>query len=176
MSAEQTEAGCLAPCNIREDTMKRKSYLWLPSLLALLLLGCENDAVQSGSQAPSESTLLAADSQVEMQHKIVTLQGVIKPANREVPFVEVPAVVTLEELNHGGEAKVIASTLVKASYEEGFLASYQLQYDPGLLKKNGRYYVRVAANQNNQLLWSNNILVSGVTHPRSDSVVNITVR
>lgn len=160
--------------------MKRKSYLWLglASLLSLFLLGCENDAVQSGSHAPSESlvTGLAVNTQVETQHKVVTLQGVIKPANREVPFVEVPAVVTLEEMNLGGEAKVIASTLVKASYEDGFLASYQLQYDTRLLKKNGKYYVRVAANQNNQLLWSNNILASGVTHPRSDSVVNITVR
>ncbi|WP_158134179.1 hypothetical protein [Vibrio navarrensis] len=160
--------------------MKRKSYLWLglASLLSLFLIGCENDAVQSGSHAPSESlvTGLAANTQVETQHKVVTLQGVIKPANREVPFVEVPAVVTLEEMNLGGEAKVIASTLVKASYEDGFLASYQLQYDTRLLKKNGKYYVRVAANQNNQLLWSNNILASGVTHPRSDSVVNITVR
>ncbi|MBE3668311.1 hypothetical protein BOO24_15625 [Vibrio navarrensis] len=157
--------------------MKRKYYLWLPTLLSLFLLGCENDAVQSRSQVPSDpsATRLAASTQGE-QHKIVTLQGVIKPANREVPFVEVPAVVTLEEMNLDSEAKVIASTVVKASYEDGFLASYQLQYDPGLLKKNGRYYVRVAANQNNQLLWSNNILVSGVTHPRNDSVVNITVR
>lgn len=153
--------------------MKHKSYLWLASLLSLFLLGCENEAVQSGSHA--SATGLVASTPVE-QHKIVTLKGVIKPANREVPFVEVPAVVTLEEMNLGGEAKVIASTLVKASYEEGFLASYQLQYDTGLLKKNGKYYVRVAANQNNQLLWSNNILASGVTHPRSDSVVNITVK
>lgn len=157
--------------------MKHKSYLWLASLLSLFLLGCENEAVQSGSHASAGSlaTDLVASTPVE-QHKIVTLKGVIKPANREVPFVEVPAVVTLEEMNLGGEAKVIASTLVKASYEEGFLASYQLQYDTGLLKKNGKYYVRVAANQNNQLLWSNNILASGVTHPRSDSVVNITVK
>ncbi|MGD8110530.1 hypothetical protein [Vibrio sp. NTOU-M3] len=140
----------------------------LLSVLALLgLFGCEQQ---------NNKPQVTKDPMVKTENKDVVITGFIKPKNRNIPFVEVPAKVTLEEMNRGGDHKVLASTIVKASYDTGFLAQYTLDYNQAQLNKKSKYFVRVEAKEGSTLLWHNNILASGVKNPFEDSQINITIQ
>ncbi|MEZ9700947.1 hypothetical protein AB4455_20450 [Vibrio sp. 10N.261.46.E12] len=155
-------------------TILQRCALFLP---LLVLTGCDSSDASKQVAVTSPVPVTAQKATApKPQNSPVSVQGWLKPGSSDLEFVEVPVNVTLEEFNPSGEAKIVATTTTKASYETGFLARYVLEYNTNQLDEDAKYFVRVEVKQGETVLWHNNVLFSGLSNPYQDSTINIVVK
>ena len=134
------------------------------------LVGCEP---ASNTQYPPASSTEVKPKEMQSTNRIVTIKGDINAKTRAREFLGIDASVNLEELSNNN-VYVVASTLAKPDYDNGFNTTFELTYNTALLKENAKYYLRVTAKKGSTV-WRNNVLNSGISNPSQDNVVTITV-
>lgn len=155
-------------------TILQRCVFFLP---LLVMTGCDSsDAAKQVTVTSQVSVTEQKATELKPQNNLVSIQGWLKPGSPDLEFVEVPVNVALEEFNSSGEAKIVATTTTKASYETGFLARYVLEYNTNQLDEDAKYFVRVEAKRGESVLWRNNIFFSGLSNPYQDSTINIVVK
>ncbi|MGY3570211.1 hypothetical protein [Vibrio paucivorans] len=140
-------------------------------LFTLGVTGCDTHNSNADELSLSETQKSPTESVLKAESQQLTIKGSIKPAHRNVDFVEVPAVVKLKDM----AGNIIAETETKATYDTGFIAKYKMDYNSIDLEEDARYYVHVEGKRGNSIIWENNILISAVNNPRKNSVFNISV-
>ncbi|WP_244230835.1 hypothetical protein [Vibrio ouci] len=99
-------------------TILQRCALFLP---LLALTGCDSsDATKQVTVTSQVSVTEQKATAPKPQNSPVAIQGWLKPGSPDLEFVEVPVNVALEEFNSSGEAKIVATTTTKASYETVF--------------------------------------------------------
>ncbi|EEX94690.1 hypothetical protein VIOR3934_20986 [Vibrio orientalis CIP 102891 = ATCC 33934] len=155
-------------------TILQRCVFFLP---LLVMTGCDSsDAAKQVTVTSQVSVTEQKATELKPKNNLVSIQGWLKPGSPDLEFVEVPVNVALEEFNSSGEAKIVATTTTKASYETGFLARYVLEYNTNQLDEDAKYFVRVEAKRGESVLWRNNIFFSGLSNPYQDSTINIVVK
>lgn len=134
------------------------------------LVGC--DPASNTQHSPASPTEMKP-KKMQSASRVVTIKGDINAKTRTREFLGIDASVNLERLSNNN-IYVVASTLAKPDYDNGFNTTFELTYDTTLLKEDAKYYLRVTAQRGNTV-WRNNVLNSGISNPYQDNVVTITV-
>lgn len=160
-----------------------KNRMSLSSIIVLLcfIWGCDQplDEQLPLEVETREEVSTAIDDKEDLlrsqKHQVVTVMGTITPASEGMKFIGVPITVSLNEMDNNNSVRTISSVTTQATYDTGFLATFQLTYSTEIVSEEAIYYISVEGKEGNDVLWRNNVMTSGIKDVYSNSSMNITV-
>ena len=150
--------------------MKRKIVMLFSVLLGVF--GCSDEVVLSEKQ---NDTPVAGYAEKE-ENKDITIHGTFYTEDKAIPFIEVPAIASIQSMDKNGNITTLISQNVKAQYDTGFLGSYRLTINTKELPKNAFNFIHIEARKEGELLWENNRAVAKISTLAQDSVMDFVVQ
>lgn len=147
---------------------------------AWLLFGCEDiSALSKGetkNQMMENKKVSALENDSGRSHRLITINGTFYTQDKSLPFVEVPAIASIQSMDKQGKVETIVKQNVKATYETGFVGRYSLTINTKEFDKEAFLFVHIEAKKDGKTLWENNKMKAKLPSLIEDYTLNFIVQ